>query len=492
MLNELYLFNKPTKGAIINDYDVNNDYEYQQYFKHAVNSNDFDPYYYIDGYEPPPINDILHNHPAFFDLNIEDDTTMDIPVETIPLDIIQPINQTVISAADTCSNINGISLKTALKFNNKIITLDNPQPINTGNGIFNAHRFMRIKLKQIPCKTFLFYVIDSLPYDYLVGRSILTALNYKLIKVQYHNYFVHKPEMIEDDECNNYPNQPDMNNLLQCSDYDKNEIKIGHKHNPKVEPFIESLLNCHQSSIAGHEFDSGIIKDYLFRIPLTDENAIPVTSKEYPIPIAARKELSRQFKQLRKYGFIRDSTSQWCSPTFVVPKKTGDWRVVFDYRKVNALSKKLKYPIPDINYQWYKFRNKEYITTLDVKSGYWHVRIHEEDKHKLAFIFDGHLYEWNVMPFGPTNAPSYFQYVMNMVFQDLDFVIVYIDDITIISDTWEEHQKHLKLVMDRINYYNIKLRLDKCAWCMQEVQYLGFIADKYGSKVCWCWYCWRS
>ena len=123
------------------------------------------------------------------------------------------------------------------------------------------------------------------------------------------------------------------------------------------------------------------------------------------------------------------------------------------------------------------------ITTLDIKSGYWHIRINEEDKYKLAFLFDGKLYEWNVMPFGPTNAPSYFQYVMNMIFRDLEFVIVYIDDITIISNNFEDHKVHLNIVMDRINNYGIKLRLDKCSFCMSKVQYLGLAVDKYGLQV---------
>ena len=72
---------------------------------------------------------------------------------------------------------------------------------------------------------------------------------------------------------------------------------------------------------------------------------------------------------------------------------------------------------------------------------------------------------------------------MNSVFKDLPYVVVYIDDITIISNTWEEHKLHLKEVMQRINKYGIKLRLDKCAWCMEEVQFLGFITNKYGLRV---------
>ena len=158
-------------------------------------------------------------------------------------------------------------------------------------------------------------------------------------------------------------------------------------------------------------------------------------------------------QQLIQYGFISRSLSSWASPTFVVPKKTGDWRIVFDYRKLNSVTKQIKYPIPNISLQWHKFRNKKYISTIDIKSGYWHIPVRKSDRKYLAFLFDGVLYEWNVMPFGPTNAPSYFQYTMQ-TFQSFRFCYIF-NDITIVSETLEEHKKHLKEVFKILNHYKL-------------------------------------
>ena len=108
--------------------------------------------------------------------------------------------------------------------------------------------------------------------------------------------------------------------------------------------------------------------------------------------------------------------------------------------------------------------------------------IKPEDRHKIAFIFDGIVWECNVMPFGPTNAPILFQKTMQEIFGLLDFVTAYLDDVSILSKTLEEHKQHLKVVLDLLNRCCIKLRLDECLWGVQETEYLGFIVDKLGIK----------
>ena len=91
-----------------------------------------------------------------------------------------------------------------------------------------------------------------------------------------------------------------------------------------------------------------------------------------------------------------------------------------------------------------------------------HIPIKDSDKHKTAFIFEDHIYQWKVLPFGPTNAPMFFQQRMKHIFRGLDFVVVYLDDISIISNTREEHKQHLKIVFQLLKEHKIKLRIDKC------------------------------
>ena len=359
LLLSLKQLQKPPK-ALYNplNNDIKNDNEYNNKYKPTINANDFDPEYYINGNEPHPINNIFNTHPTYLNIHLDDDKEVDIPVPTIPLQLSYPIKEYVTAAADTCSNINAIGAKTALKYKEHVQHVQKPLLINTGKGVLECYDYVNITMDDNT--NHIFCVIYDLPFDYLIGRKLINKMGYHLTRIQYTNYFIHNAKNIEDDEINHFPNHPDINNMIQKYDIDINELVHGHKYNPKVEPFILELLKAHQSDIAGHEFDSGIIKNYIFRVPLNDESCEPVQSKEYRIPLAAKEELNRQLQKLRKYGFIRDSTSKWSSPTFVVPKKTGDWRIVFDYRKVNALSKKLKYPIPDINFNWYKFRGKDY------------------------------------------------------------------------------------------------------------------------------------
>jgi len=140
----------------------------------------------------------------------------------------------------------------------------------------------------------------------------------------------------------------------------------------------------------------------------------------------------------------------------------------------------LKFPLPKIDDLIKEFHGKKFYSALDIKSGYFHIKVAKDSRHYLAFMTKKGLYEWNVMPFGPTNAPSVFQRAMRIIFQGLDFVKIYLDDVLILSDTFEEHMKHIQLALDRIKKYNIKLRMDKCYWAVQKLEYLGHVISPEG------------
>ena len=300
-----------------------------------------------------------------------------------------------------------------------------------------------------------------------------------LLKSVYH----HKPEDLDcldedDDVFNNYPlssetGTPAPTPQPKISDRDKNLTK-----------YIINRLNLYQHVCAQNEFDIGQIPNSEFRIDFKDNaDATPIRCNEYPHDIRHVYEIERQLRHLLKIGFISRSNSPWRSPTFVVPKKNGEARIVFDYRLLNAITKRMAYSLPSIEQLTARFRGKHFISTIDIKSGYWHIPIRKADRQKTAFIFNGKVYEWNVMPFGPTNAPPHFQKVMDGIFSDLQFVMVYMDDITIISKTPEEHKSHLEEVFKRLAKFKIKIRPDKCAFAQETVEYLGFIIDSNGIKI---------
>ena len=203
----------------------------------------------------------------------------------------------------------------------------------------------------------------------------------------------------------------------------------------------------------------------------------------YPRKRAQEPEFRRQFSNMWDSDVIEESDGPHCISYFGRPKKTGDVRICFDFRLLNRVTAKMLYEMPRVDELCEKFKNKRFISTLDMKGGYWHIPIKPEHRHRTAFLYDGQLYQWKRLPFGLMNAGMFFQKQMDKLFEDFvreGFVLVYIDDISIISETREEHVHHLDLVLRRIAEAGVKLRIDKCAFAMKRTTYLGFEVDADG------------
>ena len=182
-----------------------------------------------------------------------------------------------------------------------------------------------------------------------------------------------------------------------------------------------------------------------FRIDLIP-GATPVARAPYRLAPAEMQELSSQLNELLSKGFIRPSFSPWGAPVLFVKKKDGSFRMCIDYRELNKLTVKNRYPLPRIDDLFDQLQGSSYFSKIDLRSGYHQLKVQEEDVHKTAFRTRYGHYEFVVMPFGLTNAPAVFMDLMNRVCRPyLDkFVIVFIDDILIYSKNQEEHGQHLQ------------------------------------------------
>ena len=163
-------------------------------------------------------------------------------------------------------------------------------------------------------------------------------------------------------------------------------------------------------------------------------------------------------KEVLDKGYIRPSSSPWGSPVLLVEKKDGSLRMVVDYRGLNEVTIKNKYPLPMINDLFDRLQGAKVFSKIDLRSGYHQLKIREQDIPKTAFTMRYGLYEYTVMSFGLTNAPAYFMNKVFMEFQD-KFVIVFIDDIFVYSKNEEEHKEHLHLVLGKLREHQLYAKL---------------------------------
>jgi hypothetical protein len=190
----------------------------------------------------------------------------------------------------------------------------------------------------------------------------------------------------------------------------------------------------------------------------------PIFKRAYRISRPELVELKKQIDELSEKGYIRPSTSPWAAPVLFVEKKDGIKRMCIDYRALNEVTIKNKYPLPKIEDLFDQLRGASVFSKIDLRSCYHQLRIRPSDILKTAFITKYGLYEFTGMSFGLTNAPAFFMNLMNSVFMDyLDkFVVVFIDDILIYFQSEEKHADHLRMVLQRLQEHQLYAKLSKC------------------------------
>jgi hypothetical protein len=217
-------------------------------------------------------------------------------------------------------------------------------------------------------------------------------------------------------------------------------------------------------------------REYDHEINLQPGSKLPY-SKLYPMAPREKNALKEFIDENLASGRIRKSKSPTVAPVFFIPKKNKDVRLVIDYRKLNAITIKDRYPLPMTQRLFDRLAGAQEYSTLDLKWGYHNIRIKEGDEHKAAFVTEYGTYEPVVMQFGLCNAPATFQRMMNELFKDMidDFVVIYLDDILIYSKNREEHIQHVRKVLQRLRENNLFCRPKKCFFFKKEIEYLGHI-----------------
>ena len=218
------------------------------------------------------------------------------------------------------------------------------------------------------------------------------------------------------------------------------------------------------------------------RIQLTDDT--PIKQQLRRVPIAHQERIDKELQKAIDAGAAVPSESPWASPVVMARKKDGTWRFCVDYRKLNNVTKKDSYPLPNIDDTFDALVGTRYFSAIDLASGYWQVEMEPRDIQKTAFITKRGLFEWNVMPYGLCNAPATFERLMERVLRGHlgKRCLVYLDDVIIHGTTFDTAMSNLRLVFERLKDAGMTLKPAKCKLFQRELLYLGFIVTGEGLK----------
>ncbi|GBG61902.1 hypothetical protein CBR_g26066 [Chara braunii] len=246
------------------------------------------------------------------------------------------------------------------------------------------------------------------------------------------------------------------------------------KEEKPIDPAIAKLLEEFKDLV---EPPTGVVpRPIQHRIEIEPGSRTP-KGAVYRMSPRELEELCKQLDELLEKGWIKPSSSPFGAPVLFVPKKEGELRMCIDYRGLNAITVKNVEPLPRIDDLLDWVQGCKYFSKIDLKYGYHQIEVHHDDQYKTAFRTRYWHYEFIVMPFGLTNTPSTFQRCMNDMFRPwLDrFVVVYLDDILVFSKTLQEHQGHLRQVLEKLREANFKINPKKCEWAKTQVLYSGHV-----------------
>lgn len=359
-------------------------------------------------------------------------------------------------------------------------------PIN-GIRISNAVGKQICKIsKQIFCKCQLndavfhanFIQVDGLNEKGIIGADILNQHNAQI------NFRNHTIQFEVDDKQYSIPFSKKLprsttmgSNLQEITLIDQNEMDDTVDISSTEQEQFNSIIKKYQ-----HIFSDspGKIKQFECQIRVTPGE--PIYQKPYPIPMSKSIKTDKEIQRMLALGIIEHSSSPWSSPMVGVEKKNGDIRICLDARKINTRI------IPDrerpMNMEdiMNKFRGVKYLSSIDLTAGYWQCSLKKECREITAFLHKGRNYQYKVLPFGLVNSVAEFQKILDQVLgpEILQFVAIYVDDLHITSNSFNEHMDHLEAIFDRFDQYNVKININKSHFLRRKITFLGHIISEKG------------
>ena len=263
----------------------------------------------------------------------------------------------------------------------------------------------------------------------------------------------------------------------------------------KTKEQFAQLCNKYDDVFSKNNQDIG--KTTLIEMEIDTGDSLPVAQSPYTLPLKHYEWVRKEIETLIKTGVIVKSLSPWASPVIVVLKKSAPdeplrRRLVIDYRNINSLQQQIKradkstgclslYPLPKIDEMFAKLNGAKIFSTIDLRSGYYHIGLMEASRRKLAFVAPMGKFEFLRTPFGLSQAPAYFQLLFDNVLQGCSkFVMGYLDDIIIFSKTEEERIEHLERILTKLREYGLKMKREKCDFFKKHLQYLGHLISEEG------------
>ena len=256
-------------------------------------------------------------------------------------------------------------------------------------------------------------------------------------------------------------------------------------------------LLCEEQHEAFSKNNKDIGRTQLIEMEIDTGDSLPVAQSPYTLPLKHYDWVHQEIETLEKSGVIERSLSRWASPVIMVPKKSAPdepprRRLCVDYRKVNALQQEVKhtdkstgclslYLLPKIDEMFSKLGGATVFSTIDLRSGYYHISLTRESRAKSAFIVPMGKWQFKRTQFGLSQAPAYFQLLIDKVLMGCSkFAMGYLDYIIIFSKTEEEHLQHLKEIFTRLQNFGLKMKCEKCSFFKKHIQYLGHLVSEGG------------
>jgi hypothetical protein len=319
-------------------------------------------------------------------------------------------------------------------------------------------------------KALTFLVVPSLPHSFILGSDFCYAFDVN-IDFKTHSWTVQ----------GNIVNSPlqwrsTRADLPKCFMLESAELSDQEK--TQVDVFITSLKEVDSSSRLGRT-------DKL-SLDIDTGSAKPFKQRQFPMSPYVLEALNKEIDEMLELDVIEPSQSPWCSNVLLVNKKNGEKRFCFDGRKLNEITKHDSYPLPRVDRILSLLRDAKFISSIDLRKAFWQIPLHPEAKEKTAFAIPGRgLFQFKVVPFGLCNSAQAQQRLMDAVFGPKyePYIFVYLDDIIIVSSTFEKHLALLYEVKERLKEANLTINFKKCEFFKSSLNYLGFIVDGNGIRT---------